>query len=117
MLLRSRTWTEVTLVSSWGERRDDEEVEEDEGEKDGDRDDDDDDDDEDVDLRMVVRTWTEVTLVSGWGDCKVTQNPMCKQQTTTTPWAGYQAGGQESSLIYPIISRGANVTFEGEWFL
>ena len=86
----------MTLVSSWGERGDDEEVEEDEGEKNGDRDgddDDDDDDDEDVDLRMVVRTWTEVTLVSGWGDCKVTQNPMCKQQTTPTPWAGYQAGG------------------------
>ena len=45
MLVRSRTWTEVTLVSSWGERGDDGEVEEDEGEKDGDRDDDDGDDD------------------------------------------------------------------------
>ena len=90
MLVRSRTWTEVTLVSSWGERGDDEEVEEDGGEKDSDRDEEDggDDDDEDVDLRMVVRTWTEVTLVSGWGDCKVTQNPMCKQQKLHEQSAG-----------------------------
>ena len=52
MLVRSRTWTEVTLVSSWGERGDDEEVGEDGSENDGDRneeDGDDDDDDEDVD--------------------------------------------------------------------
>ena len=109
-------------MSSWGERGDDKEVGEDGSENDGDRneeDGDDDDDDGDVDLQMVVRTWTEVTGVRLRGlqsdtepDVQTTNN-----NNSMSRISGRGPGGQGSSLIYPIILRGANVTFERGWFL